>query len=1176
MATFEKLGIQVDLIVGADFKNKIKSVQKQLDSLNTKGLGSLAANVEKLTSGLTKAAGAANTTSNAVKKVGKSAAEAGKQTKSLGASLSGLTVHVAQIMALRAAFHTITGAVSTAVSGVIDLDQTIAEVGAISTASAEQMKGFEEAALAIGASSKFTAVEVADTMRILAQAGVQAADLAKVTKNVEFFATGTGSGAMDATKAFTTAMRVWNIEGEESVRISNVLTAAMNNSKLTTNDMSTAFNYLANQGEALGIGLEETSAIIATMTNRGMRASTVGTGMSGVLTRLAKPTARIADLMETYGLSLDEVNPQTNKFADILDKLNMAGVTTVDILGSFERRTGRALVTALGAGGEAFRTMENNITGTSAAMIAYTKVMDGARAQINVLQSELLVLVQALANDLAPRIKESMDLMRNFVAGLGTAEGKFAIIGTAVAALGLALAALSGPVLIISGLLLGLGLAVANVGKAELESTRAAEEMRKEWAETAEVLQRSAMAINDIQGAVDAANASNKDYVELTHNQKIKLTELSDTYPMLLQFIGQEKIAYDDLAESMGMVINLSKQKRIESTKAGVAEYNRIAIQEVRPEKLKEIELSKEIEEAEKRVTELQKLRSERSTQQTVDLISETKKLAKLRESLDETEKKRVKAQKKLEEQGALVKPSKGVGQLGAEISGLEKGLLFFKDTTIVDEQTRKLDESKLAQKSYYTSLVEGSKKALEAEKAELKVVSERIVANLEKARSEAPESERKAFDSKITAAKIAAIQEEINLEKEQQTKRAMYREGTSRARKLTTAEQDDYTASLTESTQRITTLGTQQIRLGTTTDGATSALKRQREEQRKLNEDIKAITAAYARMAKARENALTRTIDTQATGDDVRAVQIQDAIAQKQELESRRARLVGESTQADKKGLDVTRINTQIEDIDAALLELKHTTDSLEDTGFLSNFTAGIRESGRAAGDSNQLYKDLGVTLTDGLTGSVTGMIDALADGENAWDTFKNSLGNILQDMGKQLLAYAAKVLIVKAITSAIGGFASGGEVQAGTGDVATTTSGTESFLNNAFGIKGYAAGGAIPNNIGVAGQDSVPAMLMPGEFVIRKSSVDKYGLDTFRRMNAQHFAEGGMVGTESGKTTSLGQGDGRELTINVINVVDPESVPKTSHDEIVNVIRLDAMKKGPALKTIKMQLKA
>jgi hypothetical protein len=74
--------------------------------------------------------------------------------------------------------------------------------------------------------------------------------------------------------------------------------------------------------------------------------------------------------------------------------------------------------------------------------------------------------------------------------------------------------------------------------------------------------------------------------------------------------------------------------------------------------------------------------------------------------------------------------------------------------------------------------------------------------------------------------------------------------------------------------------------------------------------------------------------------------------------------------------------------------------------------------------------------------------------------------------------------------------------------------------YMNYGGMIPGYYAGGMIKNfmpggNVkgpGTGTSDSIPAMLSNGEYVIKASSVAKYGTSTFDALNAQKFATGGM----------------------------------------------------------------
>ena len=58
--------------------------------------------------------------------------------------------------------------------------------------------------------------------------------------------------------------------------------------------------------------------------------------------------------------------------------------------------------------------------------------------------------------------------------------------------------------------------------------------------------------------------------------------------------------------------------------------------------------------------------------------------------------------------------------------------------------------------------------------------------------------------------------------------------------------------------------------------------------------------------------------------------------------------------------------------------------------------------------------------------------------------------------------------------------------------------------------GLSRFATGGVVP---GTGNRDTVPAMLTPGEFVIRKSSVKKLGTDKLHQMNNNRFNTGGKI---------------------------------------------------------------
>jgi hypothetical protein len=102
-------------------------------------------------------------------------------------------------------------------------------------------------------------------------------------------------------------------------------------------------------------------------------------------------------------------------------------------------------------------------------------------------------------------------------------------------------------------------------------------------------------------------------------------------------------------------------------------------------------------------------------------------------------------------------------------------------------------------------------------------------------------------------------------------------------------------------------------------------------------------------------------------------------------------------------------------------------------------------------------------------------------------------------------------------------------------------------SFLKDGGYIKKYAQGGL--------SEDNVPAMLMDGEYVMRKSAVNLYGKDFFNKLNngrIKKFAEGGEIGYGSNSSDSMTGGDSYSTNnVNVTVNVTKEGGASESSDE-------------------------
>ncbi len=122
--------------------------------------------------------------------------------------------------------------------------------------------------------------------------------------------------------------------------------------------------------------------------------------------------------------------------------------------------------------------------------------------------------------------------------------------------------------------------------------------------------------------------------------------------------------------------------------------------------------------------------------------------------------------------------------------------------------------------------------------------------------------------------------------------------------------------------------------------------------------------------------------------------------------------------------------------------------------------------------------------------------------------------------------------------------------------------------FIPHALGgyIKAMASGGEVTG--GTPFRDSVPALLMPGEYVLRQSAVDFVGRDNLDRINA--------LGNRRLSETQLSRGDSESKQVVrplSLYVVSPQAVPPPDKDTIIHYVTND-MVSGGATKTLVRQI--
>ncbi len=339
-------------------------------------------------------------------------------------------------------FGTLT-AITNAIKNFVDFHQDLRNAAAIVQATTAGYEKMEKAAVKAFLNSTLSLKDTTNALTILGQTGLEAAESAIVLETAYKITTATGGDMTTVVKFLTTAMSVWQIEAEGAAKIGNVLGAALNFSKLEVADLGTTFNFVASMAKSVGLSITDLSATMAVMSNAGIKASTIGTGLRGVFSKLLATTPKFEKELAKVGLSLDDVSLKTNSFFEVLKNLESAGFDIENIFKGLTRREAASLNVLLEQGSDRLDLMREALTDTNAVSVLFGRSMEGMKNQLILTGHAIQQFMIDRLNFLRPIITGTAKFIRELFTVLGELNGLILVVSGAWVTYRLALLSVS-------------------------------------------------------------------------------------------------------------------------------------------------------------------------------------------------------------------------------------------------------------------------------------------------------------------------------------------------------------------------------------------------------------------------------------------------------------------------------------------------------------------------------------------------------------------------------------------------------------------------------------------------------------------------------------------------------------------------------------------------------------
>lgn len=485
----------------------------------------------------------------------------------------------------------------------IQYSQALQDLAAITGATAHELEMLDTKIREVAGSTKFSASEIADGMKMLGQSGFSATESIAAIEGVANLATGTLSSMSTSVELVTTAIRVFRKDTSETATVADIFTNAVNNSKLTIDKIKTSLNYLGPIAENANISLEETTATLMVLANAGVRASSSATGFRRVIKELVTPSEKMKTAIHEAGYALSDFDLQSNSMSDIVGRLGNIVQDAGDSIELFGLRGSSVASALVTQGVPAFEKMlaatkqqgtaaKNAATQVEGLGIKYKQIGDKAanlalavgdaglngvlhvfadvvRASIDALTELIsnpivkwvIKLTVAWAAMLAVQALTAGTTLLNSIGLLG--KGILLLRASAISAtasfIKLNAAMLANPYVLAAAAVAALGIALYQLNKSSENTIAAQQKLYDESNKNVASLEAEIASVAKFKGPAD---------------EKLKkLDQLAKAYPAYAQAIYETKGEGEDLVRVLKEIQELEKIKAVNAAQDSIGAY---------------------------------------------------------------------------------------------------------------------------------------------------------------------------------------------------------------------------------------------------------------------------------------------------------------------------------------------------------------------------------------------------------------------------------------------------------------------------------------------------------------------------------------------------------------------------------------------------------------------------
>lgn len=307
----------------------------------------------------------------------------------------------------------------------MSFEQGMAQVQAVSGASAEEIEALTEKAKEMGAKTKFSATESAEAFNYMAMAGWKTEDMINGIEGIMNLAAASGADLATTSDIVTDALTAMGYSAGDAGKLADVMAAASSNANTNVEMMGQTFQYAAPIVGALGYSMEDTAVQIGLMANAGIKGEKAGTALRSILTRLSAPPKECAEAMEELGISMTDSEGNMKSLDEVMGDLRkaFADLNETEQTSYAKHIAGQeamsGLLAIVNAAPADYQKLTKAVKESEGAAQSMADTMnDTVQGQLTLLQSQIEGIQIQIYEKLTPALRDGIDKISETLASV--------------------------------------------------------------------------------------------------------------------------------------------------------------------------------------------------------------------------------------------------------------------------------------------------------------------------------------------------------------------------------------------------------------------------------------------------------------------------------------------------------------------------------------------------------------------------------------------------------------------------------------------------------------------------------------------------------------------------------------------------------------------------------------